>query len=51
MRLTPELVDRVARVDVSPPLPFTTPSDADYEEAIGFPAPGINPSGGIRARF
>ncbi|MDH3599563.1 MAG: TonB-dependent receptor [Candidatus Tectomicrobia bacterium] len=25
--------------------------DADYEEAIGFPAPGINPSGGIRARF
>jgi cation transport protein ChaC len=34
MRLTPELVDRVARVDVSPPLPFTAPSDADYEEAV-----------------
>lgn len=25
--------------------------DADCEEAIGFLAPGINPSGGIRARF
>ncbi len=25
--------------------------DADYEEAIGFPAPGINPRGGLRARF
>ncbi len=25
--------------------------DADYEEAIGFPAPGINPRGGVRARF
>jgi cation transport protein ChaC len=35
MRLTPELVDRVAPVvEVSPPLPFTAPSDSDYEEAI-----------------
>ncbi len=25
--------------------------DTDYEEAIGFPAPGINPRGGVRARF
>jgi outer membrane cobalamin receptor len=25
--------------------------DADYQEAIGFPAPGINPRGGVRARF
>ncbi len=25
--------------------------DADYEEAIGFPAPGINPRGGVRAQF
>lgn len=25
--------------------------DADYEEAIGFPAPGIRPRGGVRARF
>ena len=34
MRLTPELVDRVVRVGVSPPLPFTALSDADYEEAV-----------------
>jgi cation transport protein ChaC len=34
MRLTRELVDRVARVEVSPPLPFAAPSDADYEEAV-----------------
>lgn len=25
--------------------------DADYEEFVGFPAPGINPRGGVRARF
>jgi outer membrane cobalamin receptor len=25
--------------------------DEDYEEAIGFPAPGIFPRGGVRARF
>jgi outer membrane cobalamin receptor len=25
--------------------------DEDYEEAIGFPAPGISPRGGVRARF
>ena len=25
--------------------------DADYEEAVGFPAPGIQPRGGVRARF
>ncbi|MCZ6876391.1 MAG: TonB-dependent receptor, partial [bacterium] len=25
--------------------------DADYEEAIGFPAPGIRPRGGVRARL
>jgi glutathione-specific gamma-glutamylcyclotransferase len=34
MRLTRELVDRVARAEVSTPLPFASPSDADYEEAI-----------------
>jgi cation transport protein ChaC len=34
MRLTRELVDKVVRVEVSPPLPFAAPSDADYEEAI-----------------
>src|SRR5215472_13752677 len=34
MRLTPELVDRVARVDGSPSPPFTAPSDADYEETV-----------------
>ena len=26
-------------------------TDADYEEAVGFPAPGILPRGGVRARF
>ena len=25
--------------------------DADYEEAVGFPAPGIQPRGGVRVRF
>jgi outer membrane cobalamin receptor len=25
--------------------------DADYEEAVGFPAPGVSPRGGIQARF
>ena len=25
--------------------------DADYQEAIGFPAPGITPRGGVQARF
>jgi cation transport protein ChaC len=34
MRLTRELVDRVARAEGSAPLPFASPSDADYEEAI-----------------
>lgn len=34
MRLTRELVDRVARVEVAQPLPFTAPSDADYEVAV-----------------
>jgi cation transport protein ChaC len=34
MRLTPELVDRVARVEVAAPLPFAAPSDADYEETV-----------------
>ena len=34
MRLTPALVDRVARVDVSPQFPFTVPSDADLREAV-----------------
>jgi glutathione-specific gamma-glutamylcyclotransferase len=34
MRLTRDLVDRVARVETSPPLPFTVPSDTDYDEAI-----------------
>jgi cation transport protein ChaC len=44
MRLTRELVDSVARVETSSPLPFAAPSDADYEEAVrtlvaGAPAP------------
>ena len=34
MRLTRELADRVARVEVAPPLPFAAPSDADYEETV-----------------
>jgi cation transport protein ChaC len=34
MRLTRELVDRVAAVNVASPLPFVAPSDADYEEAV-----------------
>ena len=34
MRLTRELVDRIARVEASPPLPFTAPTDADYDEAV-----------------
>jgi glutathione-specific gamma-glutamylcyclotransferase len=34
MRLTRELVDRVAAVDVASPLPFAAPSDADYDEAV-----------------
>jgi cation transport protein ChaC len=34
MRLTRDLVERVARVEVCPPLPFTVPSDADSDEAI-----------------
>ena len=34
MRLTRELVESVARVDSSPPLPFPAPTDADYEEAV-----------------
>jgi outer membrane receptor protein involved in Fe transport len=25
--------------------------DADYQEALGFPAPGITPRGGVQARF
>jgi outer membrane cobalamin receptor len=25
--------------------------DADYEEAIGFPAPSVRPRGGVRATF
>jgi cation transport protein ChaC len=34
MRLTRELVDRVAAVNVASPLPFAAPSDTDYEEAV-----------------
>lgn len=25
--------------------------DADYEQFVGFPAPGVNPRGGLRVRF
>jgi len=34
MRLTRELVDRVIRVEVAPPLPFPALSDAEYDEAV-----------------
>ena len=34
MRLTRELVDRVARVEVSSLLPFAAPTDTDYEETV-----------------
>lgn len=34
MRLTRELVDRVIRVEIAPPLPFPTLSDAEYDEAV-----------------
>ena len=44
MRLTRELVDRVIRVEVAPPLPFPALSDAEYDAAVraliaGAPAP------------
>ncbi len=54
-------LDAYARVDVAATWTFRphwelflavdNVLDADYEEAIGFPAPGINPRGGLRARF
>ena len=54
-------LDAYARVDVAATWTFSpnwdlflavnNVLDADYEEAIGFPAPGINPRGGVRARF
>ena len=34
MRLTRELVDSVARVEMSSALPFAVPTDADYEETV-----------------
>jgi len=34
MRLTRELVDRVIRVEIAPPLPFPKFSDAEYDEAV-----------------
>ena len=34
MRLTRDLVERVARVEACPPLPFTVPSDADHDETV-----------------
>lgn len=34
MRLTRDLVERVARAEACTPLPFTAPSDADYDEAM-----------------
>jgi cation transport protein ChaC len=34
MRLTRELVERVIRVEIAPPLPFPTVSDAEYDDAV-----------------
>ena len=34
MRLTRDLVERVARAEACQPLPFTVPSDADYDETV-----------------
>jgi vitamin B12 transporter len=54
-------LDAYTRVDVAVTWRVTSPweiflaidnlFDEDYEEAIGFPAPGISPRGGVRARF
>lgn len=54
-------LDAYARVDVAATWTFKpnwevfvavdNVLDANYEEAIGFPAPGINPRGGVMARF